>query len=203
MVYKNLFLRIVFSLLIFGLFIVSLQNNKLILLFGLVIYVVIILEVIKFFKIYYYLILIYVILSILSFIIYINYFYNFYLFNILIFSLISLDSFSFFFGKLFGKKNIFKKISPNKTLEGYLGGFLMTNLIFLIYCYLNEYIFFENIVLINLFILSGIIGDLIQSYFKRVNKIKDSSNYLPGHGGFFDRFDSFMSSIILLTIISL
>ena len=79
----------------------------------------------------------------------------------------------------------------------------MTNLIFLIYCYLNEYIFFENIVLINLFILSGIIGDLIQSYFKRVNKIKDSSNYLPGHGGFFDRFDSFMSSIILLTIISL
>mgnify|MGYP002045126350 CR=1 FL=1 len=48
----------------------------------------------------------------------------------------------------------------------------------------------------------SIIGDLIESYFKRINKIKDSSNYLPGHGGFFDRFDSFIASIIMLLILS-
>ena len=93
MVYKNLFLRIVFSLLIFGLFIVSLQNNKLILLFGLVIYVVIILEVIKFFKIYYYLIFIYVILSIsykIKFTIRVN--FKFWVMTLLILYNIRIDS---------------------------------------------------------------------------------------------------------------
>ena len=48
----------------------------------------------------------------------------------------------------------------------------------------------------------GLNGDLIESYFKRINNIKDSSKYLPGHGGFFDRFDSFISSIIFLTLYS-
>ena len=47
-------------------------------------------------------------------------------------------------------------------------------------------------------IKNTLFGDLIQSFFKRKNNIKDSSNFLPGHGGFFDRFDSFISSIIFL-----
>ena len=53
------------------------------------------------------------------------------------------------------------------------------------------------------FLLISIIGDLIESYFKRKNNIKDSSQFLPGHGGYFDRFDSFIASIIFLTIFSL
>ena len=58
------------------------------------------------------------------------------------------------------------------------------------------------IILLNIIIIFSILGDLTQSLFKRKNNIKDSSNFLPGHGGFFDRFDSFISSIILLTLYS-
>ena len=58
------------------------------------------------------------------------------------------------------------------------------------------------LILINLTILISVFGDLIESFFKRKNNIKDSSNYLPGHGGFFDRFDSFIGAIIILTFFS-
>ena len=58
------------------------------------------------------------------------------------------------------------------------------------------------IILINFTIIISIVGDLIESYFKRKNNIKDSSKYLPGHGGYFDRFDSFIASIIMLTVFS-
>ena len=59
------------------------------------------------------------------------------------------------------------------------------------------------LIVVNLTIFISIIGDLIESFFKRKNNIKDSSKFLPGHGGFFDRFDSFIASIIMLTLFSL
>ena len=96
-------------------------------------------------------------------------------------------------------------MSPKKTLEGYLGGFFFTNILMISYLY-----FFSTkiniiilITLINLTIFISTIGDLIESYFKRQNNIKDSSKYLPGHGGYFDRFDSFIASIIMLSLFSL
>jgi phosphatidate cytidylyltransferase len=109
--------------------------------------------------------------------------------------------------KFLGKNFIFKSISPKKTLEGYLGGFFFTNtiLIFLFY-FINNKINFNFsmfILLVNVTIFISILGDLIESYFKRINKIKDSSKFLPGHGGYFDRFDSFIASIIMLTLFSL
>ena len=122
----------------------------------------------------------------------------------LIFIIICFDTFSYFSGILFGKKKIFKVISPNKTLEGYLGGIIMTNIIYIFYSFLSDQFYdkINYIFLINLFILFSSFGDLLESYFKRKNLIKNSSNFLPGHGGFFDRFDSFICSIVFLSIFS-
>ena len=59
---------------------------------------------------------------------------------------------------------------------------------------LNLYFF------IILIIIFSFIGDIIESYFKRKNNLKNSSNFIPGHGGVFDRFDSFLFSIIIYSI---
>ena len=130
--------------------------------------------------------------------------YDFLVFNIFVFTIIFFDSFSYLTGKLFGKTYIFKSISPKKTLEGYFGGIFFTNFFFICYFYFMniEIVFITFILLLNLIIFISIIGDLAESYFKRKNNIKDSSKYLPGHGGYFDRFDSFIASIIMLTLLS-
>jgi phosphatidate cytidylyltransferase len=132
-------------------------------------------------------------------------FFDLFLFNILIFVIILFDSFSYFTGLLFGKRYIFKKISPKKTLEGYLGGGFFTNIIIITFLLLfKDNINIINILLlINSIIIFSIAGDLTQSFFKRINNIKNSSSYLPGHGGFFDRFDSFIPSIIFLLLYSI
>ena len=201
MVYKNLFTRIFSSLVILIIYILSLYSSLSLLIFGIIIYLFIIYEILNFFVKNLPLILIYYFLSIISFFLLINFYYNFYLFNYLILIIVLFDSFSFVSGSYFGKNYPFKKLSPKKTIEGYIGGILITNVImFIVYSFnlLNIYDF----LLMNIIIISAIFGDLIQSYFKRINNIKHSSNLLPGHGGFFDRFDSFMSSIIVLLFYS-
>ena len=114
------------------------------------------------------------------------------------------DSACYFFGKKFGQNKIIINISPNKTYEGLLGGVLITNSICLI---LYQYFDLSQIST-NLFIFNNIViffsffGDLIQSYFKRLNSLKDTGNFIPGHGGFFDRFDSFLLVIIPISILN-
>ena len=204
MVYKNFYLRIIFSLIIFIIYLFSMQDLNYLFILGMSIYILIIIEIFKYFKKLLFTILFYLFFSFISFYLYIFYNFDLYIFNLLIFVIISFDTFSFFAGILFGKRYIFKLISPNKTLEGYLGGIIMTNTFYIIYSYLSDdyfgkiYYFF----LINFIIIFASIGDLLQSYFKRKNLIKQSSAFLPGHGGFFDRFDSFVCSIIFMTLIS-
>ena len=172
---------------------------------GTFIYLLVFYEVFKFFRKYFKLIYIYLFLSYLCFVLYFFIFFDNLIFIFFVFTIIFFDSFSYLVGKLFGKIFIFKFLSPKKTLEGYLGGIFFTNTFFICYFYMN-YTFHEFIIFvmfINLIIFISIIGDLIESFFKRKNNIKDSSKYLPGHGGFFDRFDSFISSIIMLTLFSL
>lgn len=103
------------------------------------------------------------------------------------------DTFAYLIGKTFGKHKLFKRISPNKTIEGFLGGIAFSLLV----SYLN-FIFTEQLTLtvwIGLaFIISifGTFGDLIQSRLKRQAGVKDSGNLMPGHGGLFDRLDSIL-----------
>jgi phosphatidate cytidylyltransferase len=206
MVYKNIFNRFFFSIFFFGIYFFALSSKYLLVVFGTFVYLLVLYEIIRFFnKFLFKTILLYLLLSYFFFNLYFFISYDFLIFNIFVFTIILFDSFSYFAGKIFGKNHIFKFISPKKTLEGYLGGVFFTNISMV------SYFFFMNVeikfilvfILVNLTIFFSILGDLIESYFKRKNNIKDSSSYLPGHGGFFDRFDSFIASIIMLTIFNL
>ena len=205
MVYKNLFYRLSLSLFFLLIFYVSFDNKYLLFILGTCIYLFIFYEILKFFKKFFKLILVYLFLSYFCFTLYFFIFFDYVTFNIFVFAIIFFDSFSYLVGKLLGKNYIFKYLSPKKTLEGYLGGIFFTNAFYICFFYfINiEFEFITFIFFLNLIIFISIIGDLIESYFKRKNNIKDSSKYLPGHGGYFDRFDSFISSIIMLSLFSL
>ena len=205
MAYKNLYYRLFFSLFFFVIYFIFLNNKYLLYILGSFIYLIIFYEILKSFKNFFKFILMYLFLSYFCFTLYFFIFFDYIIFNVFVFTIIFFDSFSYFIGKFFGKNYIFISISPKKSLEGYLGGIFFTNISFIIYFY---FIYYEiNLIsfmfLVNLTIIVSICGDLIESIFKRKNNIKDSSKYLPGHGGFFDRFDSFIASIIMLTLFSL
>ena len=202
MAYNNLFFRLLFSLLFFIIYFIAFSNKYLLFILGTSIYLITFYEIIKFFRNFVKLILFYLFLSYLSFTLYFLFYFDYFIFNLFIFTIIFFDSFSYLTGTFFGKKYIFSSLSPNKTLEGYIGGFIFTNIFVFIYLFLIQEVTFSIpfIMLINFTIVVSIVGDLSESFFKRKNNIKDSSNYLPGHGGFFDRFDSFIASIIFLSI---
>ena len=110
---------------------------------------------------------------------------------------------SYIFGSLFGKKKILPNISPNKTIFGAVAGLFLTLIISLLFNNLFYIFSFRtSIVFSALIILFAFIGDVIESYYKRRFEIKNSSNFLPGHGGVFDRFDSFVMGAIAMLIIN-
>ena len=113
-------------------------------------------------------------------------------FIIIILTITIFDTSSYLLGSLIGRTKILS-ISPNKTYEGLLGGIIFTIIFMIIfnYIFLNSY-FFSFIVVILSIIFLAFLGDIIESYFKRLSNIKNSSNLIPGHGGFLDRFDSFI-----------
>ena len=100
------------------------------------------------------------------------------------------DTLQEFFGNLYGKTKV-TKISPNKTLEGYLGSYVSM-------LFMNLLLLKKNFFIINLIYFGNIIGDLFFSYIKRLVKIKDYSNLLGSHGGILDRFDSFLIPSLLI-----
>jgi len=142
----------------------------------------------------------YVFISLISIEIYVIYFFEKVLFLYFILLISSFDIFSYIFGSFFGEKKILPKISPNKTIFGVVAGFLITLIISLFFNNLfHIFPFWTAIVFSTLIILCGFVGDVIESFYKRRFKIKNSSNILPGHGGVFDRMDSFiMGSIAML-----
>ncbi len=98
------------------------------------------------------------------------------------------------FGKTFGGKKL-TKISPNKTISGSIGSFILSYVgFFLTLFYFNEFLFVKLEIEVLFFIpffISSIcqLGDLFISYYKRKAKIKNTGNIIPGHGGLLDRID--------------
>jgi len=101
------------------------------------------------------------------------------------------DIFQYLCGKLLGHKQLAPGLSPNKTIEGALGGIFFTGLIFaLVLPQLVAITWFEAIIIGVLVSMLGILGDLYFSFFKRLVNAKDSGTLMPGHGGLLDRIDS-------------
>ena len=98
-------------------------------------------------------------------------------------------------GKIFKGKKL-TKISPNKTISGSIGSFIFS--LFLIPFFYEDLIFYSflNLTLITILIsLTSQLGDLFISFLKRKAKVKDTSDILPGHGGFLDRMDGIIFAI--------
>lgn len=136
------------------------------------------------------------------------------------------DTLAYLVGKTIGKHKL-SKISPNKTIEGSLGGLIlspfvsigiMTILTSLLYNYTpsivnfdfstigdyNPFVTLTTLIIISfLLALLGQVGDLVESYFKRSSGIKDSGTIVYGHGGILDRIDSWIFPVLLMACIML
>ncbi|MCX7955180.1 MAG: phosphatidate cytidylyltransferase [Bacteroidales bacterium] len=101
------------------------------------------------------------------------------------------DTFAYLIGVSFGKHRLFERISPKKSWEGAIGGFIVT--IAISYFYSNFFGFFPRttwVIWAAIIMFFATYGDLTESMFKRFLNVKDSSKLIPGHGGILDRFDS-------------
>ena len=131
-----------------------------------------------------------------------NEFEVYFQYGLIIFNTALFDTFAFIIGSKFGETYIVKKISPNKTLEGLVGGLLASLFFSILLMYTQDY----SYLIVIYFILGGFfafIGDLLISYFKRLSEVKDTGAILPGHGGILDRIDSHLLATPLLIIISI
>ena len=104
------------------------------------------------------------------------------------------DTGAYIFGRLMGKHKLWPVISPNKTVEGFVGGLICSLIVPLVMMIFVDFNIALWLLLIITIILSmfGQLGDLVESGFKRHFGVKDSGRILPGHGGILDRFDSLL-----------
>ncbi len=122
---------------------------------------------------------------------------------------ISSDIGGYIFGKIFRWKRL-TNISPNKTLSGVIGSVIFSIFSILLLSLICKILFqmdlsfflkLKYFIFALILSLSAQLGDLMVSYFKRLDKIKDTGKILPGHGGIFDRIDSLMFSTIVANIL--
>jgi phosphatidate cytidylyltransferase len=108
---------------------------------------------------------------------------------------------AYFIGKKFGKNKLVKNISPGKTIEGALGGFLCNIIFALILVYFFAVSFYIMLFFATIISALSIFGDIYQSFLKRQANLKDSGSIIPGHGGLFDRFDSFCPTLPIFFLV--
>ena len=112
------------------------------------------------------------------------------------------DTFAYLIGVKFGNNKIIPKISPNKSWEGFAGGWISTIIVcYLVLNFTSLIINIENFnpYLFAIFLpITASLGDFLESYYKRQAKVKDSGNLIPGHGGMLDRIDAFTITIPIL-----
>lgn len=99
---------------------------------------------------------------------------------------------AYFMGSLFGRYKLAPHISPNKTWEGLFGGWLVAAVLGYFLAEMIELSQMEGVLLGSLIALTAVAGDLVESKMKRMLKLKDSGNLLPGHGGILDRIDGYI-----------
>ena len=146
-----------------------------------------------------YILILFILIYLLFFhvkIFYIFYTYDFnqkILFFLLITVCISSDIGGYIFGKIFKGKKL-TKISPNKTYSGLIGSYIFSLIFSVIFFF--DYSSLNKIIIFSLVISSiSQIGDLIISFLKRKAKVKDTAQFLPGHGGLLDRFDGLLFAL--------
>jgi phosphatidate cytidylyltransferase len=102
------------------------------------------------------------------------------------------DTMAYFVGSIFGKTPL-SPISPKKTWEGTIGGGILTVLVVILFGYFILEFPIKSLLIVSISAaIAGTLGDLFESKLKRLAGVKDSGQFMPGHGGFLDRFDSLL-----------
>lgn len=118
----------------------------------------------------------------------------------LLFVVAGTDIGAYFVGQAIGKTK-FCETSPNKTMEGVIGGVITASILGSLFA-IGEYEFFQVIIISALVSVASVFGDLFESYLKREAGIKDSGDLFPGHGGVLDRLDGyFFGGIVMLILL--
>ena len=110
---------------------------------------------------------------------------------VIIFSIWINDTMAYIVGSFIGKTP-FSKISPKKTLEGTIGGIILCVVAMGLLAYLLHFNVIHTCIIAGVAAIIGTAGDLLESKIKRLANVKDSGSFMPGHGGFLDRFDSLL-----------
>ena len=113
------------------------------------------------------------------------------------------DSFAYLVGKSIGRTKLYVAVSPKKTIEGSIGGLFFSLVVaFISAKYETTLTVVQWMILAFVIVIAGSLGDLIQSKFKRIARVKDSGAILPGHGGIWDRLDSlvFAAPFVYITL---
>lgn len=133
--------------------------------------------------------------------------YSFWLILFILIIIWATDSGAYFVGRQWGKRKLSPYISPNKTVEGFVGGIIVSLIVAIIFILIvpmpghtNLFSILFTTVVISIF---GQIGDLCESAIKRHYNVKDSGHILPGHGGLLDRFDSLIFVLPILLVFNL